>query len=442
MTRIAFAFTGILLTLFALWLGSAPFAGLAVDVWPWREALIQGTGTLGIGVMSVALVLATRPVIFEPALGGLDKMYRLHKWLGIAGLVLVVGHWLGVQVPKWLVGLGWLTRPAESPIAVPAGSVLQQLHRWRDAAQGIGEAAFYAFFVLIALALLKRFPYRRFFQTHRLLPVVYLALVFHAVVLTQDSTWTGSLGLALAALLLAGTLAALTVLFGDVARDRQAVGVVDAVTLNAALAVLEVAVRLKSRWPGHAAGQFAFVRFASSPEPHPFTISSAWMCDGRMVFFIKGLGDNTRQLPARLKVGDLVRVEGPYGRFNFDGATQRQIWVGGGIGITPFIARLKELALQPDGKHVDLFQTSATADAVASARLKSLALEAHVGLHQMVDAVDGRLSANKLCATVPDWRSADVWFCGPAAFGRALRRDLLAKGLLARNFHQELFNLR
>jgi outer membrane protein, multidrug efflux system len=161
-----------------------------------------------------------------------------------------------------------------------------------------------------------------------------------------------------------------------------------------------------------------------------------------VAFFIKGLGDDTRRLPARLKVGDLVRVEGPYGRFNFDSAMQRQIWVGGGIGITPFIARLRELALEPDGKHVDLFQTSATADAGASARLKALALDAKVELHQMVDAIDGRLNANRLCAAVPDWRSADVWFCGPAAFGRALRRDLLAKGLLARNFHQELFNLR
>ena len=54
----------------------------------WRSVLMQYSGVLGIGVMSAAMVLAVRPVVFEPYLGGLDKMYRLHKWLGISGLVI------------------------------------------------------------------------------------------------------------------------------------------------------------------------------------------------------------------------------------------------------------------------------------------------------------------------------------------------------------------
>jgi ABC-type lipoprotein export system ATPase subunit/metal-sulfur cluster biosynthetic enzyme len=55
---------------------------------------------------------------------------------------------------------------------------------------------------------------------------------------------------------------------------------------------------------------------------------------------------------------------------------------------------------------------------------------------------DGLLTAERLCAAVPDWRHADIWFCGPAGFGSGLRNGLLAKGLPARHFHQELFNLR
>ena len=42
----------------------------------WRSVLMQGSGVLAIGVMSAAMVLAVRPVVFEPWLGGLDKMYR------------------------------------------------------------------------------------------------------------------------------------------------------------------------------------------------------------------------------------------------------------------------------------------------------------------------------------------------------------------------------
>jgi ferredoxin-NADP reductase len=65
-----------------------------------------------------------------------------------------------------------------------------------------------------------------------------------------------------------------------------------------------------------------------------------------------------------------------------------------------------------------------------------------VALHVLVDARDGLLTAERLAQAVPGWREADVWFCGPAAFGRALRQDLEAVGLPASRFHQELFELR
>src|SRR5690606_41221323 len=42
----------------------------------------------------------------------------------------------------------------------------------------------------------------------------------------------------------------------------------------------------------------------------------------------------------------------------FSCGKSRQIWVAGGIGITPFIARLLALAKQPDGKDIDLFYST------------------------------------------------------------------------------------
>ncbi len=442
MGRIQWALGGVLLGMLALWLASTPFGGVPLEVFALRPPSLQGTGTLALALMSVAMVLATRPVLFEPWLGGLDKMYRLHQWLGVGAVVLAVSHWLWVEAPKWLVGLGWLERPPRVPPTLPENALLRQLHGLRGAAEGVGEWAFYALLALVALALFKRVPYRRFFQSHRLMPVVYLVLVFHAVVLTQDDSWTQPVGIVMAGLMAAGSAAALLVLLGAVGRGRQALAVVDRLERHAELGVLEVAVRLKTRWAGHEAGQFAFVRFEGSEGAHPFTITSPWAGDGRLVFLIKGLGDYTNALPTLLKTGGLLRVEGPYGRFNFDGAKPRQVWVGGGIGITPFIARLQQLARQPDGKTIDLFHTTADVDEAAFARLREAARAAHVRLHLMVDAVDGRLDAERLCRAVPDWREADFWFCGPAAFGSELRRDLLARGLGRRHFHQELFNLR
>lgn len=129
----------------------------------WRALLMQFSGVLGIGVMSVAMVLAVRPVVFEPYLGGLDKMYRLHKWLGISGLIIALSHWLISEAPKWLVGLGLLERPVRGARASLPGDAVQQFFlSQRSLAEEIGKWAFYAAVILMVLALVKRFPYRHF----------------------------------------------------------------------------------------------------------------------------------------------------------------------------------------------------------------------------------------------------------------------------------------
>ena len=409
----------------------------------WRAVLMQYTGVLGIGVMSVAMLLAVRPVVLEPYLGGLDKMYRLHKWLGISGLTLSVTHWLMAQGPKWLVGWGLLERPVRPPRpALPADSIQQFFLDQRHLAESIGEWAFYAALALMVLALIKRFPYRHFFKIHHLLAVAYLALVWHAVVLLKFDYWSGVLGPVMAVLMAAGTVAALLVLFRRVATSRKVTGEVASITRHDALNVVEVGIQLKGRWAGHDAGQFAFVTLHEDEGPHPFTISSAWTGDGRIQFIIKALGDYTHTLADRLRVGDPVTVEGPYGQFNFQGEQPRQIWVGGGIGITPFISRLKTLARQGDGRAIDLFHTTAVYDAEAISLLERDAQAANIRLHVLWDERDGWLDAERIRQTVPDWRDADVWFCGPAGFGQALKRDLTALGLPGARFHQELFEMR
>ena len=147
-------------------------------------------------------------------------------------------------------------------------------------------------------------------------------------------------------------------------------------------------------------------------------------------------------MPGTLQVGQPVTVEGPYGRFGFAGDKNRQIWVAGGIGITPFIARMQALVQAPDGRAVDLFYCTSAPDEGFIARLHALAAQARVKLHVLVTQRDGRLDAERICRTVPAWTRAGVWFCGPAGFGQALREGFVAKGLAAKDFHQELFDMR
>ena len=75
-------------------------------------------------------------------------------------------------------------------------------------------------------------------------------------------------------------------------------------------------------------------------------------------------------------------------------------------------------------------------------RLRADAAAAGIRLHVLVDAEDGLLDGERIRRLVPDWAQASLWFCGPGGFGRALHADFAARGLPARAFHQELFQMR
>lgn len=442
MTRIKVSFWVLCIGLTALWIAADPILSHTSPFSQTRLSLINYTGIIAMGVMSVSMMLAVRSATLEPHIGGLDKSYRLHKWLGVAGLVMAIAHWMWISAPGWLAGLGWMAQPRRVGAAGKAAQGPALLRTLQNPARSVGEWCFYATVVLVVLALLRWFPYRYFLKTHRLLAIVFLALVFHSVVLMKIAYWTHAISYVIVTLMAGGTAAAIIILFRRVGRTHQAVGEIDGVTTRPDVGIVQVSISLKDRWSGHDAGQFAFVNFEDGEGPHPFTISSTWKDDGQLLFLIKGLGDYTKALPTTLKVGTLVTVEGPYGRFTFDGRHQRQIWVSAGIGITPFVSRMQELAAQPDGRTIDLFHATAARDIEPVEQLRKLAESAHVLLRVWVAAEDGRLTGEDIRQVVPEWRSADIWFCGPAAFGKELQRDFADQGFPASAFHQELFHLR
>jgi predicted ferric reductase len=343
-----------------------------------------------------------------------------------------------------MVGWGWLERPARGPRPqLPADTVEGWLAGQRGLAEGLGEWAFYAATLLIVLALVQRFPYHLFARTHKWIALAYLVLVFHSLVLTKFAYWSQPIGWLLAALMAGGSIAAVLALSGRVGARRKVGGTIETLVHYPALDVLESRIALQPGWPGHAAGQFAFVTSDAREGAHPYTIASAWDAqDRRITFITKALGDHTRRLREKLKIGMPVTVEGPYGCFDFDDGIPRQIWVGAGIGITPFVARMKQLAAVPGDKAIDLFHPTAVYEQAAIDKLGADARAAGVRLRVLVDCRDGRLDGERIRAMVPEWASASLWFCGPAAFGRSLRADFVAHDLPAARFHQEMFQMR
>lgn len=283
------------------WLSVEPQVFTTSQIMPLRNLMVQYTGLLAIVVMSLSIILSARPLWPEKSLDGLDKMYRLHKWLGISALVFAILHWLISNAPKWGVALGLMERgqrPAPPQIADPIAKFLAS---YRGIAESAGEWAFYAFVILVVVALVNWIPYHLFYKTHRLMAATYLALVFHTIVLTKFSYWLTPVGVILAPLLLLGTWSAFISLLGLIGKRRRAFGRISALQEYPGVHVLEVEIDVPEGWHGHKPGQFAFVRSDAAEGAHPYTIASAW--DDKIhsvTFIVKELGDHTKTLREKL----------------------------------------------------------------------------------------------------------------------------------------------
>ena len=115
----------------------------------------------------------------------------------------------------------------------------------------------------------------------------------------------------------------------------------------------------------------------------------------------------------------------------------------GGIGITPFLARLGELARTNKAQQTngDLFYcTPSRKPGDFPSQLEPLCQAAGIKLHCRQTDQDGPLSAQEVKACLQP--SSSVWFCGPAAWGTALGKSLIAHGLPETAFHREAFEFR
>lgn len=407
--------------------------------WALRQNALYLTGLWSISLMSLAMVLATRPAWLDRPLGGMDRVYRLHKWSGILAVGFAALHWLvemSDDLLKATVGRdGRIRKDDFSAFAEPV----------RDLGEDLGEWAIYVLLALLALTLWKRFSYRLWRPLHRAMPVLYLLLAFHAVVLAPAGYWDKPIGLLLAILLTGGTFASVLSLTGRIGRGRQISGSVLSVE-KPSPEIVEVRCGLNEGWRGHRPGQFAFVTFDSSEGAHPFTIASADRGDRTVTFAIKALGDYTRRLSRDLVAGSRVRVEGPYGRFDFSRANPRarQIWIAGGIGITPFLAWLESLQGERAttvAADLHYYVRDRASDPFVQ-RLQTLcAALPEVRLH-LHDQQGTPATAEDLAAMSGAPKQAEVWFCGPRGLGETLRNGLQQTWGGKVRFHQEAFEIR
>lgn len=423
-----------------------------------QEGLLL-TGVLSIALMSLCIFLSIRPAWLERPLGGLDRIYRWHKWAGILAVAFGVLHWLLKQSDELIENLFGIDTDSDE---FEAGGVLGML---REVGDEIAEPALYLVLAMLAITLLRRIPYHIWRQLHRIMPLLYLLLAYHAAVMAPSGYWSQSVGVVIAVFIIAGSIASFWSLSGLIGRKRMTKGTV--VSIKREGDVTEVVCKLEKPWKSHRPGQFAFLTFLSGKDAstaaspglrlaillhqyggaHPFTIAGIEHTDQTIIFYIKSAGDFTDSLVQWVLPGQKVKIEGPYGRFQLERHSPKhhQIWVAGGIGITPFLAWLESLSRKAgNAKDIELHYCTKNRETdcfvsrlrVLCASVPGVTLHIHSSQH------GERLTADKLCLANTLRRKAEVWYCGPSGLAEALKPGLRKSWKGNLNFHQEAFEMR
>lgn len=378
----------------------------------------QFLGLAALILMAWGQILATRLPGIETVFGGLDRVYVLHKWSGIVAMAAILLH---------------DTIDAEMRDSGPE-TFLSEL------AETLGEMSLYGLLILVVISVATFVPYHLWKWTHKVMGALFAAGVFHFVFIMKPFALGDPAGLYTGAFCTAGVLAYLWTLLPDTLRPSKGYKISG---LDKSGGALVVSMAPKGKGITPVAGQFGVLSFAAAgkSEPHPFSFSSIGP-DGALRVTIKALGDFTTGLERGLAVGQDLRIQGPFGRFRL-GEKAREVWVAGGIGITPFLAGAQ--ALKAEAGVVDLFYCIRSRDAAPHlAELQAMAkAKPNLRLHLMVSSEGQRVSADKIAEVVgEELAKARVAFCGPVALREALKSGLARYGVSARQFHYEEFEFR
>lgn len=405
------------------WLGPALVALAAVLLLllavPRPPAAASTTGWLAWIGFALSLLLTIRARPLAARFGGLDRQYAWHHVIGLLAYVAILLHALAVVGP--LLALRDYPAAARWWFAGPLA--------WS------GWAALALLLVPLVLTFFGPADFRRWLRWHRVAVLAFAAAALHVglAVGFRSVAWiavalVGAAGIALRAWVSRGD-AGHRYVVAQVSHPARACVEVELEPLEGALEVVP--------------GQYVFVAFHSGEhyrscnEYHPFTVSG--VRGRRLCLTIKALGDCTLEMQ-QLGVGLSARVEGPFGAF-FDrsGAGTPQLWIAGGIGITPFLAQLERLGPDVDLKMAYLFRRGEDAlhmDELVNAAEQRPKME----LFTLVSATD----LTRLWAWLDgiDLAQRDCYVCGPPPLLDAVLAQLAQRGVDASRVHFERFDFR
>ena len=191
-------------------------------------------------------------------------------------------------------------------------------------------------------------------------------------------------------------------------------------------------------------GQFIFLSLGGvfGWQRHPFSVASA-PSDRILEVSIRSAGDFTSELHEKLRPGTPAKATGPFGGFDYRLGGQEQIWIAGGIGVTPFMSWIRSMDQAFDTNVQFFYSVAQESEALYLDEIESVH-QAHPSFdpHVLYSNRDDQLTAEKVMADKSVNAEAWVYMCGPPGMMKALSEGFHKQGIPSGHIRWEQFNLR
>jgi predicted ferric reductase len=403
-----------------LWLLSKPTIG-SIFASPFIS-LGQISALLGTVLFAISFILAARTYLIEEACGGLDRAYRLHHKTGSWSGGLLAVHGLAVAIGYGLAG-------------APIYSLLTS-----NIVFIAGEIGLLTMAGIVVTIIYFKIPYKYFTFIQKFFAIPFAFGIYHLLFITSDISRYQPLRIFLMVVVALGAFAWI---YREIFYRYDAPQTQYAVkeTKDKGAGVVEITLTPKKARLVFKPGQFAYFSFRSKNVPaeaHPFSFSSA-PGDADLRFAAKGVGDFTNEL-GKVSPGDEVTVFGPYGKFFSElDPNAENVFIAGGIGITPFMSALRGHAVNE--KTDFFFSTRGLDDCVFGDELKLLTAAPNAfKLHLHESDRRGHLTADIVEKRAGGLTGKKIFICGPEGMMNALKNQFLAKGVPNESIIFEQFN--
>jgi predicted ferric reductase len=433
-----------------LWFTAAPLSPRFIDSRTTLVSIGVICALVGTTCFAMNLMLGARLRFVDALFGGLDRMYKAHRINGRVAFLLLLTHAVFI---------------VSSRAVTDAGSAFGILAGQEGWTVTFGVIALIALAVGIYMTLYVRLNHELFVYVQRSFGVIFLVASLHVFRTPGTKALSRPLTYFMLAMAAGGILGWLyRSVLGDAMVRKYRYRVADVNRLDQS--VTELTLMPEDKSIHFTPGQFAYLTLYSREmdkifhpfdvvyeggdavftvrpgavhrQAHPFSITSS-PDDRSLRVAVKALGDFTSAL-RNVEHGASAMVEGPFGAFShINIPNRRQIWIAGGIGITPFLSMARSMT--GTEFEVDFYYAMETGDegyfldelyerADKLPRMKVIPIRK--------DAL-GYMTADDVAGVSTDFKERDILICGPPPMIDGLTAQFVGMGVPRNQIHFEKF---